>query len=236
MVSSIFAATAPDDNRLARELFERAVSLDPQYALANSYLALSLLVENHYGGAPDDIKQRALEIASRAVRLDSRDSRCHAFLAQVHRFRNEYDLAILHLEQGLSLNPNDSLCHLYLGGVFGVSGRAEEGIEHTNTAIRLDPYVNFAWGTLALCLYCLKRYEEALAANRKIGTNKSTWQMAREAACLAQLGRLNEARAQSAEVLRRDPKFSVSAEMPQYKFAADADHLREGLLKAGLPL
>jgi adenylate cyclase len=226
----------PDDNRLARELFEQAVALDPQYALANAYLALSLLVENHYGGASDDIKQKALDIASQALRLDPRDSRCHAFLAQVHRFRDEYDLAILHLEQGLTLNPNDSLCHLYLGSVLGVCGRAEEGIEHTNRSIRLDPYVNFAWGTLSLCLYCLKRYEEALVANRKIGTNKSTWQMAREAACLAQLGRLDEARVLSAEVLRRDPKFTVSAEMPHYKYPTDADHLREGLLKAGLPL
>ncbi|EHK55580.1 adenylate/guanylate cyclase domain-containing protein [Allomesorhizobium alhagi] len=40
----------PDDNRLARELFEQAVVLDPRYALAHAYLALSLLVENHYGG------------------------------------------------------------------------------------------------------------------------------------------------------------------------------------------
>ena len=95
--------------------------------------------------------------------------------------------------------------------------------------------MNFAWGTLALCLYCLRRYEEALSANNKIGSDKSLWQMAREAACLAQLGRLDEARAQAAEVLRREPNFTVRAEMPHYKYPVDADHLREGLLKAGLP-
>jgi adenylate cyclase len=225
----------PNENRLAREFFERAVALDPRYALANAYLALALLVENHYGGASDAIKQRALDIAATAVRLDPRDSRCHTFLGQVYRFRDEYDLAILHLEHGLVLNPNDSICLIHLGGVLGVSGRAEEGVECVRKAIRLDPYVNFAWGTLALCLYCLRRYEEALAANRKLGSDKSLWHMAREAACLAQLGRLDEARAQAADILRREPNFTVRAEMPHYKFAADADHLREGLLKAGLP-
>jgi adenylate cyclase len=35
----------PDDNRRARELFEQAVALDPRYALAHAYLALSLLVQ-----------------------------------------------------------------------------------------------------------------------------------------------------------------------------------------------
>ena len=118
--------------------------------------------------------------------------------------------------------------------MLGVSGRAEEGIEFPR-AIRLDPYLHFYWGTLAICLYVLRRYEEALAAHRKLGSDKSPWQMAREAACLAQLGRLDEARALAAEVLRRKPSFSVRAEMPHYKYPADAEHLREGLLKAGLP-
>jgi adenylate cyclase len=81
----------------------------------------------------------------------------------------------------------------------------------------------------------VRRYEEALAANRKLGHEMSPWLMAREAACLAQLGRLDEARAKAAEVLQRKPKFSLQTEMPHYRYAADAEHLREGMLKAGLP-
>ncbi|TIQ56082.1 MAG: adenylate cyclase, partial [Mesorhizobium sp.] len=75
--------------------------------MAHAYLALSLLVENNYGAASDAIKQRALEVAMTAVRLDPRESRCHTFLGQIHRFRDEYDLAITHLENGVALNPND---------------------------------------------------------------------------------------------------------------------------------
>lgn len=133
----------------------------------------------------------------------------------------------------MALNPNDTIGIVHLGFVLGVSGRAEEGIELTRRAMRLDLYVNFAWGALALCLYFVGRYEEALAASRKNVREKSPWQLAREAACLAQLGRLDEARAQAAEVLRRKPGFSVRAEMPHYRYPADAEHLREGLLKAG---
>jgi adenylate cyclase len=225
----------PDDNRHARELFEQAVALDPRYALAHAYLALSLLVENRYGGASDAIKQRALDIATAAVRMDPRESRCHTFLGQVYRFRDEYDLAISHLERGVELNPNDATGIVHLASVLGASGRAEEGIELARRAIRLDPYVNFAWGTLASCLYFVGRYDEALTAHRKLGHSKTIWQLAREAACLAQLGRLDEAQALTAEVLCRKPGFSVQAEMPHYRYPTDAEHLRAGLLKAGFP-
>jgi adenylate cyclase len=224
-----------ENNRQARELFEQAVTLDPRYALAHAYRALSLLVENGYAAASDAIKERALDAATTAVRLDPRESRCHTFLGQVHRFRDEYDLGIFHLENGVALNPSDALGLVHLSGALGVSGRAEEGIEFARRAIKLDPYFKLAWGALAVSLYSMRRYEEALAANRKLGHEMSPWLMAREAACLAQLGRLDEARAHAAEVLRRKPGFSVQAEMPHYKYPADAEHLREGLLKAGLP-
>jgi hypothetical protein len=36
-------------------------------------------------------------------------------------------------------------------------------------------------------------------------------------------------------VLRRKQDFSVQAEMPHYRYPTDAEHLREGLLKAGPP-
>jgi len=228
-------AYGPDVNRRARELFEQAISLDPRYALAHAYLALSLVIENGYGNASDAIKQRALESAVTAVRLDPRESRCQIFLGQVHRFRNEYDLAISHLERGLALNPNDAAGMRHLAFVLGVCGRAEEGVEILHRAIKLDPYLHFYWGALATCLYALRRYEEALAAYRKLGSDKSPWQLAKEAACLAQLGRIDEAHAVAAEVLRRKPSFSLRAEMPHYKHPADAENLHQGLLMAGLP-
>ena len=136
----------PDDNRLARELFEQAVALDPRYALAHAYLALSLLVENRYGGASDAIKQRALDIATAAVRLDPRESRCHTFLGQVYRFRDEYDLAISHLERGVELNPNDAIGLVHLASVLGISGRAEEGIELTPPGHQARPLCELCLG------------------------------------------------------------------------------------------
>ena len=61
-----------ENNRCARELFEKAVVLDPNYGLAHAYFGLSLMIENGHGNAPDPVKQRALDVATTAVRLDPR--------------------------------------------------------------------------------------------------------------------------------------------------------------------
>ena len=229
-------AYGPDVNRRARELFEQAVALDPRYALAHAYFAFSLLVENDYGSASDAIKQRAINAAIAAVELEPRNSRCQLLLGGVYRFCGEVDLAISHTERGLSLSPNDANGIAHLGAVLGTEGRAEEGIELIHQAMRLNPHhPDWYWAVLSLSFYAGRRYEEALAANQKFRPGKSAWQLARDAACLAQLGRADEAQAVTAEVLRIKPSFSLRAEIPRYRYSADAEHLREGMLKAGLP-
>ena len=103
-------------------------------------------------------------------------------------------------------------------------------------AMRLNPFhPEWYWFVLGTALYGARRYEEALEANRKGAANQRVWLIARTAACLAQLGRLDEARAAAAEVLQVQPDFRISIELPHYKFPADAEHLLDGMRKAGLP-
>jgi adenylate cyclase len=52
------------------------------------------------------------------------------------------------------------------------------------------------------------------------------------------LGRLDEARAEAAEVLRIDPKYTIGGTQRRqalFKRPEDAEHLFDGLRKAGLP-
>ena len=225
-----------DDNRLARELFERTVALDPDYALARAYLGLSLLVENRYGSAPDVIKAQALEHTLQAVRLQPGEGRCHQFLALAYRFSKQYDLALQHFERAVALNPNDANAIAHLGSTLAVSGRAQEGLQMIRQAMLLNPrHPNWYWGSLAIAYYATQQYQESLEANWKLGPDKSAWQSARVAACLARLGRIEEANKQAKEVLRLQSNFRISIEMPHYKFAADAEHLAQAMRQAGLP-
>jgi TolB-like protein len=227
---------SPDDNRQARELFEKAVALDPSYALAHAYLALSLLVEHGYGGAPAAVKDKALAIALKAVQLDTTESRAHQFLAQAYRFRSEFDLAITHFERAIALNPNDANGIAQMGFALAIVGEAERGIELIHQAMKLNPFhPEWYWDDLAIASYAARRYEQAVEANLRLVSRKKYWYYARLAACYAQLGKLNEAHQQAAEALRLKPDFRFSAEKLLYKNSADAEHVFEGMRKAGLP-
>jgi TolB-like protein/lipoprotein NlpI len=225
-----------DDNRLAREWLEKALAIDPNFAVAHALLGMVLLAEGEYDSAPAAVKDRALELAMTAVRLDPREGRCHLCLGWAYRFMGKFDLAVSHMEQGLRLNPNDANGLAQFGGLLAIVGRAEEGLELMRRAMRLNPHhPDWYWAGMAMNLFLARRYEEALDASAKIGPNKRPWAIARDAACLAQLGRLEEARAVAAAVLRAKPDFRISAELPSYKREEDQRHVREALLKAGLP-
>src|SRR5262249_26665502 len=97
-----------------------------------------------------------------------------------------------------------------------------------------------ALGVLGLARYMLKEYSQALpplsefASRAPGGRDAHAWL----AANLAQLGRLDEAHAEAAEVLRIDPKFTIDGtqrRLSLLKRPEDAEHLFDGLRKAGLP-
>jgi TolB-like protein/Flp pilus assembly protein TadD len=227
---------AADDNRLARELFERAVQLDPQYALAHAYLGLSLLVENGYAGASQAIKDQSLEEALTALRLNSHDSRSHLFLGMIYGYRSEFERAKQHYDRATELNPNDANCLTATGFNSALLGHPEEGTELIREAMRLNPFhPPWYWEDLAIVLYAARRYEEAIEANLRISAKPRPWTLARLAACCAQLGRMKEARAYAAEALRLKPDLCLSSADLPYKNSADADHVFEGMRKAGVP-
>ena len=157
-------------------------------------------------------------------------------LGEVYGFRGDFDPATTHHERAMALNPNDANIMAGYGGMLAVVGRATEGIPIIERAMRLNPFhPDWYWAGLAIALYAGRRYDECLKANDKIQAGKHHWQMARSAACLTQLGRLEEARQVVAEILRLKPDFHLREEMPPYKFKADADHLYDAMRKAGLP-
>jgi TolB-like protein/DNA-binding SARP family transcriptional activator len=225
-----------EDNRLARGFFERAISLDTRFALAHAYLALALLCEHGLADAPDSVKDRAVEVAETAIRLDPNDARCHQFLAWAHMLRREYEPALFHFERSIDLNPNDANGIEHMGTALSFVGRADQGIELIRQAMRLNPfYPDWYWGDLAIAYYAACRYLDSLEASRHIAGLKTYRLLALEAACCAQLGRHGEARATAAEVLRLKPAFRISAVKWAHKNPEDSEHIFEGMRKAGLP-
>ena len=103
-----FRGFAEDDNRKAYEMFERAVALDPQYALAHAYLVDASLALHGSAAAPPEVLDAAFATASHALELDPQESYCHRVLALIWLYRRDYDAAEHHYRRALELNPNDA--------------------------------------------------------------------------------------------------------------------------------
>jgi adenylate cyclase len=141
------------------------------------------------------------------------------------------------MERALALNPNYDLVVVQQGELLTWLGRPEEGIDWIKKAMRLNPYhPERFWSHLGRACYCTEKYAEAAEAFSRI-TRPDHTHHAFLAATFAQMGNSVAAAAHAAEVLKREPKFSVAAYLATQHYKHDVDRKRHeaGLLKAGLP-
>jgi adenylate cyclase len=220
----------------AHHLFQKAVEIDPQYPIGHAYLALAIWLgwlDNRGAGG----LERALASAQRAVGLDESDSRCHRILSSIYAHLRRYDLAELHSEKSLALNPNDALAAVYRGALLRWFGRGEESVEWYRKAMRLNPYhPNWYWNSMAHAMHSAGLYAEALDAYGRVAEPPS-FHDAYVAACHAELGEMEKARAHAKLALEARPDFAVSGwgrRLP-YKNEEDLQRFLNGFRKAGLP-
>jgi adenylate cyclase len=225
-----------DHNAEARRHLEKAIELDPHYAAGHAYLALAIYVQWTSDRAPGALDQ-ALVIARRALALDENDSRCHRALGHIYAHLHQFDRAEFHATRSIALNPNDALAALGLAVVLRYLGRSEEAIEWARKAMQLNPYhPNWYWGSLARLLHTAGRYADALDAYSRVAERPS-FHHAYVAACHAELGQVDQARAHAALAREAKPDFSVAAwgKSIPFKNEADLQRFLDGLRKAGLP-
>jgi len=228
-----------EDNAEAQRLLDRALTLDPNYAHAHAWKACVVGQSWIYGWCADNdaaLQQVAAELEI-ALELDDNDSDVHRILAALNLTRDDHDKAAYHQERALALNPNYDLVVVQQGELLTWLGRPEEGIDWIKKAMRLNPYhPERFWSHLGRACYCAEKYAEAAEAFSRI-TRPDHTHHASLAATFAQMGNAVAAAAHAAEVLKREPKFSVASYLTtqHYKFDGDRQRHEAGLLKAGLP-
>ena len=124
--------------------------------------------------------------------------------------------------------------------VSAYAGRATEGVEVVHKAMRLNPHYPDYWVMqLGPIYFDARRYEDAISTLEKLHSNDPIAVQLYLAASHAALGHTDQARATMGSVIRLDPLATLERLAPTvlapYKNASDRDHLRENLIKAGLP-
>ena len=227
----------------ARHLLQRSLAIDPNYArsyalMANTYTAVwSNQVDGDFLN-PSALDQ-AHRSARRAVEIDPNLPEAHAQLGFTLMARHELDASIAAFERANALNPN--FVSWQFGWALVRAGDPRRAINVINAYIRLDPlYAPFASGFLGLAYYMLKQYAQALPLLRDCVSRLPNVRALHTilAATYAQMGKLEDARAVVAEVMRIEPNYTIggtSRPMTSYRNPEDDRHYFDGLRKAGLP-
>jgi adenylate cyclase len=200
-------------NAQARQMYEKAIELDPQYAEAYQALGWTYLGEliNQWSQGPQILDQ-AFASAQKAVALDDSLPIAHMTLGEVYLYRKQHEQAIAEAERAFALEPNNADSHVILADILTYVGRPEETITLMEKAMRLNPRAPLIYLFVLGRAYRLTgRHEEAIATFRKsLGRNPNyLFTHFQLTGIYSELGRDEEARAEAAEVLRLNPNFSL---------------------------
>jgi serine/threonine-protein kinase len=154
-----------DDLRLSVGLFERAIELDPAFALAHAGLGMAwgVLALGYWSYRPLETYPLARRELSRALELDPGISEAHSMLALVEAW---FDLDWVGTgnrhRHALQLNPNAASAHDQYGVWLTALGRHVEAAHQYEEACRLDPLSLLFLANAGLGAYRARRYDEAL--------------------------------------------------------------------------
>jgi adenylate cyclase len=226
----------------ARRLLDQSLSVDPGYARAYAMLSRTHVRAYIEPLDADYLEPAAIgqahELAEKAVQLDPNLPFARSQLGWVLTFLRRHDEAIGEFERAVLLNPNFTDYQFGLGLVF--AGQASRAVEVLKSNMRLDPFqAPNRLAYLGHAYYMLGRYADAVLPLRECASRVPNFRIVHVwlAATYAQQGRFDDARAEVAETLRIEPGFTIARWKctAVYKTPHDAEHLFDGLRKAGLP-
>ncbi len=229
----------PDGATEATRLLREAIEIDPGYGMAHALLGILRIGQwRDEAGDDNSLLDEAYALTKRAVELDESESTCFSMLAQVCIMRRSFDLALRYMRRAVEINPTNQWNMADMGIIQVYLGQPEEALGWFKRARESDAYFDqpWYWRSIAMALISLRRYDEALAMLEHV-TDGHYRISALAAACHARLGDMDRARASAAACLAMKPDFSTRRHMMRepYKNPADAAHMAESLLLAGLP-
>jgi TolB-like protein len=204
----------------ARELFEAALRVSPEYLPALDGLGQAMLVQwesTWYLHSSKEHLEELDDVVNKALGIKPDDALANYLQGYVlKRLRKDLNQALAATERAVTFDPNLAVAHNYLGQIKVFLGRANEAAEHTLKAIALsphDPQLALWYYQLAVTYIHQQRDNEAVEwARRAVEANPNLRYPYRVlAASLALSGRVDEAKATAAEMLRRYPRESVGA-------------------------
>jgi len=146
------------------EYFEKAIEIDPNYALAYAGLSDSYSILGNNGFWPaEKAYPKAKAAALKALEKDNKLAEAHTSLAEIMK---DYDWNFVGSEKefklAIELNPGYATAHQFYAFLLSSLGRHEEAIREIKIARNLDPLAPRISANVGLHLYFARRYDQAL--------------------------------------------------------------------------
>jgi eukaryotic-like serine/threonine-protein kinase len=135
----IFRTVAPEDCEAAMERFERAIQLDPDFALAHDGLGACHVnrVFKGFGSAEDfEAAERAF---NRALTLDPTIAEARMLMVFVYLWRGEKQKARSEVARARRDSPNEAVVYFVKGTLHRLDGEYDRALRSYDKLLQLDP-------------------------------------------------------------------------------------------------
>ncbi len=206
----------PEPSARALVLLERALALEPDYALAHAYAAIC----HHNRFLRDGLKEadRAASVshAYAAIGYGQDDALALTFAGfSIGMDAHDRVAAFTAFDAALAVSPSSAMTYILGSVVSGWAGEAGQAIDWAHRGLRLSPFDSWAFAayhSLVLGHFKLHRFSDAAdAAYMAVQSNPAhSISYMLLAATLAKLGETEKAGAAAATVLRLQPNFGYN--------------------------
>lgn len=154
---------------LAGELFQKAVQLDPGYALPYAYLAVLYSHGGGYlAGGGTQTRMKAREWATKAIELDNTSAEAHTALGWLELADWDWRGADQEFKRAIELNPNFPQARAWYAQYLSAMRRFDEASVQAQRAIELAPHDPDLLTHAALPYYEAGRVDEAITYWREV--------------------------------------------------------------------
>jgi DNA-binding winged helix-turn-helix (wHTH) protein/TolB-like protein/Tfp pilus assembly protein PilF len=230
-----------EDNETAREMYRKALALDPAFARAYAGLALTHAADYRQQWTNDGPQAlaRALGLAETAARIDAEILEVQWVLAYVHAQSRRHDQAIAHLNRAIALDPSFADAYALLGSIQTYIGQPAKAIPLVRMAIHLNPDAGYLYFLVLGRAYLFQGDAEQALINLKEALSRNAANLESQVylvATLALAGDKEAARWKAEELRVLEPDFSTGKWLQSYPMTDEGQkqRLTRLLAQAGL--
>jgi len=167
---SAYQQNTKESLKTALEHAERALKLDPDFALAGIWAGFITIDLAQIRALPlKDAYERARQMGQHALQLSPELAEAHVLLAYIHRSYDwDWAAAQAEVRQALAIDPANSDGLLNAGIVAATLGHWDDAERQVRAALVRDPLSATNYWHLATTLYRAGRFADADAAYRKL--------------------------------------------------------------------